>query len=407
MNHFLYFLALICALSYGTKPICPITRKELSIITYDPHPSDFLKDWIDPTIKLSPAPPLLGKQMGQVQTLGRPPLGYELDGDVKVFRLIAQPVEQYLTTGEEADYHDLIPPDYFVKGTGMHKPIVKKIRVWGYNGMTPGPTIEVNEGDRIRVILKNELPEPTSIHWHGVELPNDMDGATPETNRPVLPGETFTYEFTLYQSGTLMYHSGYNVMKQDDMGMHGMLVVHPKKYEHRIDRDIAIFLQQFGLPSGNPYPNLVTMDFNWFAFNGLSAPSIPKITVLQGERVRIRFANVIMDSHPIHIHGYIWTLVGTEGGPIQKSAQIKGSTINVPPGTTRDVEFVAWNPGLWRLHCHKLHHVVNAHPESPMGIMPHGGMFTIMEVIPKDKNAQWKHPSEEKKGITFIQKDAS
>lgn len=149
------------------------------------------------------------------------------------------------------------------------------------------------------------------------------------------------------------------------------------------------------------------MEFNWFAFNGLAAPSIPKITVNQGERVRLRFGNVIMASHPIHIHGYIWTLVGTEGGPVKKSAQIKGSTINVPPGTTRDVEFVAWNPGLWRLHCHKLHHIVNAHPDSPMGIMPHGGMYTIVEVIPKNKNAPWKHPSEQNQVIELMKKDNS
>ena len=127
------------------------------------------------------------------------------------------------------------------------------------------------------------------------------------------------------------------------------------------------------------------MDFNWFLFNGHAAPTIPMITVNQGERVRLRFANTIMDSHPIHLHGYRWEEVGTEGGPIPLSARRKGSTINVPPGTTRDVEFVANNPGLWRLHCHKLHHITNAHTDVPMGIMAHGGMFTIVNVIPKNE----------------------
>ncbi len=339
---------------------------------------------------------LMGKQMGTVETLGVPPLGYELDGNVKVFHLIAQPIEKYLTDGKKPDYYDLVPPENRV-AHDHHPPIVQKIKCWGYNGTTPGPTIEAYEGDRIRIVLKNELPEPTSIHWHGLEVPNDQDGAAPETARPVLPGETFVYEFTLYQSGTLMYHSGYNIMKQDHYGLQGMLVIHPKKYEKKIDRDIAIFLQQFTLMPGNKDPNLVSNEFNWFTFNGFAAPSIPKITIHQGERVRLRFANTIMDAHPIHIHGYVWEEVGTEGGPIPLSARRKGSTIQVPAGTTRDVEFVAWNPGLWRLHCHMLHHVINAHADVPMGIMPHGGMFTLVHVIPKDPNAPWQHP----RGLEF------
>jgi hypothetical protein len=350
--------------------------------------------WHNAQITPSLPPPLTGTQMGKVTTLGVPPLGYEMDGKVKVFHLIAQPIEQYISDGKKPDYYDLIPEGNRVEW-GMTMPfITKKFKGWGYNGSSPGPTIECTEGDRIRIILKNELPEPTSIHWHGVELPNAMDGATPETHKPVMPGQTFTYEFTLYQSGTLMYHSGYNIMKQDGYGLQGMLVVHPKKPEHIIDRDIAIFLQQFSLPVGNDNPNLVSNDFNWFAFNGRSAPFIPAIRVKQGERVRLRFANVIMDSHPIHLHGYVWEEVGTEGGPIQPSARRKGSTINVAAGTTRDVEFVAWNPGLWRIHCHKLHHVINAHAQAPMGIMPHGGMFTLLYVEPTDPTAPWRHPNQ-------------
>jgi hypothetical protein len=353
--------------------------------------------WANPKIQPSPAPTLMGKQMGVVETLGILPLGYERDGNVKVFHLIAQPIKKVIVDETKAaDYEHLIPEKNKLDSMYKHhhKPIIQKIRAWGYNGTTPGPTIEATEGDRIRVILKNELPEPTSIHWHGIELPNDQDGATPETNRPILPGETFTYEFTLYQSGTFMYHSGYNVMKQDDYGLHGMLVVHPKKYENEIDRDIAIFLQQWRIRPGNKDPDLVSMDFNWFTFNGFAAPNIPMIKVKEGDRVRIRFANVIMMSHPIHIHGHTWWVVGTEGGPIPKSAQWPGNTISVSPGTTRDVEFIAWNPGLWRLHCHKLHHIMNDHGDVPLGIMNHGGMFTLLYVEPKDPKAPWQHPKE-------------
>lgn len=351
--------------------------------------------WENKHIPPSPPPPLMGKQMGKINTIGIPPLGYTLDGNVKIFRLIAQPVERTIVDeSKKTDWEDLIPKKNLLHDIHKHLPIIQKLKAWGYNGVTPGPTIEVDEGDRVRIIVKNELPEPTSIHWHGLEIPNNMDGATPETNRPILPGETFTYEFTVYQSGTFIYHSGFNVAKQDDYGLQGFFISHPKKYDHEIDRDIAIFLQQWKLLPGIENPNLTDMEFNWFTFNGLAAPNIPMITVNQGERVRLRFGNVIMMSHPIHLHGYAWKVVGTEGGPIPVSAQWPGNTISVAPGTTRDVEFVAWNPGLWRLHCHKLHHIMNAHAAVPLPIMQHGGMFTILYVKPNKLNEPWKHPKE-------------
>ncbi len=344
--------------------------------------------WNDPKITISPPSKLTGKQMGSVETLGGNPLGYTMDGNVKVFHLTAQPIEQWMVDGKQADWVDLVPKKNKQYQHWM-KPLKQKIKCWGYNGTTPGPTIEATEGDRVRIVVKNELPEPTSVHWHGFLIPNKEDGATPETARPIMPGEMFTYEFTLKQSGTLMYHSGYNPMKQDDYGLMGLFIIHPKNgYEEKIDKDVAIFLQQFSIRPGNVFPDLTTMDFNWFLFNGHAATSIQMITVNEGERVRLRFANTIMDSHPIHLHGFIWEQVGTEGGPIPKTARIKGSTINVPPGTTRDVEFVADNPGLWRMHCHKLHHIVNAHADVPMGIMANGGMFTQLYVIPKSQSVK-------------------
>jgi FtsP/CotA-like multicopper oxidase with cupredoxin domain len=210
-----------------------------------------------------------------------------------------------------------------------------------------------------------------------------MDGAGGVTQKPTPPGGTFTYEFSLHQVGTYMYHTGFNMMKQDGMGLGGFFVIHPKKYKHRVQKDYAIMLHAFALLPGNDRPNLVTMDFNWFTFNGKVAPDIEVMTVRQGERVRIRFGNLTMTSHPIHLHGHTWKVVGTEGGPIPESAQWPGNTINVPPGTTRDVEFIASNPGVWRIHCHKLHHVINAHADIPMGVMPRGGMFTFLNVIPR------------------------
>jgi FtsP/CotA-like multicopper oxidase with cupredoxin domain len=336
--------------------------------------------WADPNIAISPPPRLVGSQMGTVHTLNVPPLGYEMDGDVKVFTLIAQPVKRFFTEGRMPDESFINPSNRFTGGMRhMHEP--KEVKLWGYNGSVPGPTIEVIQGDRVRMIMKNELPEPTSIHWHGLEVPNEMDGAGGVTQPPTPPRSSFIYEFTVHQVGTFMYHTGFNMMKQDGMGLGGFFVIHPQKPKHKIDRDFAIMLQAFALLPGNDRPNLVTMDFNWFTFNGKVAPDIEVMTVKRGDRVRIRFANLTMSSHPIHLHGHTWKVVGTEGGPIPKSAQWPGNTVNVPPGTTRDVEFIASNPGVWRLHCHKLHHVINAHADIPMGTMPRGGMFTFLRVV--------------------------
>lgn len=351
--------------------------------------------WSNPKIKPSFPPLLTGKQMGVVITPGIAPLGFEMDGNVKVFRLYAQPIEQYITDGNEAEYEKLIPKKNKFSYNKMHyHPIIQKIHAWGFNGTTPGPTIEVNEGDRIRLVIKNELPEPLSVHSHGIELPNNQDGAGGFAEPVIMPGETRQYEYTLYQSGTAFYHGEFNLMKATSYGLVGAIVIHPKEYKYVIDKQFVITLQEWRILPGNVDPDLVSLDFNWFTFNGKSAPNIPTITVQQGDRVRIRLINSSMNNHPIHMHGHTWRVVGTEGGPIPESAQWPGNTVDVPPGSSRDVEFVAWNPGLWFFHCHKVHHVINAHADVPLGVMPHGGMFTIVHVVPNDPKAPWKHPSE-------------
>lgn len=351
----------------------------------------------DPAWPYSAPPPLMGRQMGKVHTLNIPPLGYELDGEVKVFHLTAQPVRQELTDG---NYDRLMLPEmkkFMTPAAMMTKARMppKELVGWGYNGNIPGPTIELTEGDRVRIVLKNELPEPTSIHWHGFEIPNAQDGAAPEAQPPVMPGQTYEYEFTVFQTGTLLYHSGFNIMKQDFLGLGGLVVIHPLDPPHKIDRDFAILHQEWVLKPGNPNPDITGMDFNWLSFNGKVAPSIEVMTVRQGDRVRIRQGNLSMDSHPIHLHGYTFKIVGTTGGPIPESAQWPEVTVNVWPGSTRDIEFVAWNPGVWRFHCHKLHHVMNGMTDMPMGIMQKGGMFTLLHVLPKDPAAPFRHPMEE------------
>ena len=259
-----------------------------------------------------------------------------MEGGVKVFHLIAQPVKREFTAGLIVD-------------------------AWGYNGVTPGPTIEAVEGDRVRILVENRLPEGTSIHWHGFILPNGMDGVGGLNQPKIGPGETFVYEFTLKQHGTLMYHPHFDEMVQIAMGMQGFFIIHPRDESvRRVDRDFAIFLNEWFIKPGTSKPDpTVMLDFNVFTFNSRVFPGTEPLLVRRGDRVRIRLANLSMDSHPIHFHGHRFYVTGTPGGPIHESAWLPEATVNVPVGTTRDIEFYADNPGDWAFHCHKTHHTMN------------------------------------------------
>jgi FtsP/CotA-like multicopper oxidase with cupredoxin domain len=264
-------------------------------------------------------------------------LPWVMKGGVKEFHLIAEPVKREFAPG-------------------------MVVNCWGYNGQTPGPTLEAVEGERVRILVTNKLAEPTTVHWHGIITPNGMDGVGGLTQRHISPGETYLYEFTLRQHGAQMYHPHSDEMVQMAMGMEGFFVIHPKDgYPEPVDRHFLIFLQEWSISPGSftPDPNVMT-DFNIFTFNSRVWPGTEPLVVKLGERVRVSFANLSMDSHPIHFHGHRWWLVGTDGGAVPRTARIPESTINVPPGTTRTVEFVADNPGDWPLHCHKNHHAMNA-----------------------------------------------
>ena len=263
-------------------------------------------------------------------------LPYEMDGNVKVFRLVAEPVKREFAPG-------------------------MIVNCWGYNGQTPGPTIEAVEGDRVRIFVTNKLPESTSVHWHGVVLPNGMDGVGGVTQPHIKPGETYKYEFVLKQNGTQMYHPHSDEMTQMALGMQGFFIIHPKTAKRKIDRDFCIFLQEWNVEPGSATPNpLIMTDFNLFTFNSRVFPGTAPLVVKTGERVRVRLANLSMDSHPIHFHGHQGWETATDGGPIPESAWWPATTVNVPPGTTRDMEFIADNPGDWAFHCHKNHHTMNA-----------------------------------------------
>lgn len=234
------------------------------------------------------------------------------------------------------------------------------VNCWGYNGEAPGPSIEATEGDRVRIYVTNKLPEATSVHWHGILLPNGMDGVSGLNQRKIRPGETFRYQFKLRQHGTQMYHPHSDEMTQMALGMMGFFIIHPKNETPRVDRDFAIFLNEWYVKPGTATPDPTVMfDFNLFTFNGKVYPATDPLVVRTGQRVRLRFGNLSMDSHPIHIHGFRFGVTGTDGGSIPPSAQWPETTVAVPVGATRDVEFVADTPGDWALHCHKTHHTMN------------------------------------------------
>ena len=284
------------------------------------------------------APGQPGRDYKPTVTPGGATLPWKIIDGVKVYHLVAQEVDHEFAPGLRA-------------------------LCWGYNGRVHGPTIEAVEGDRVRIYVTNKLPSPTSVHWHGIFLPNGMDGVSGLNQKPIPPGKTFRYEWTFKQSGTFMYHSHHDEMVQMALGMLGMIVVHPRPAPagYRVDRDFVILLSEWKIVPGAKRPDPLEMtDFNVLTMNAKAFPGTAPLVCRTGERVRIRFGNLsAMDHHPIHIHGYYWKIVATDGGPIPPSAQWPETTVLVPVGSTRDVEFIADAPGDWAMHCHMTHHVMN------------------------------------------------
>ncbi|MGH8672312.1 MAG: multicopper oxidase family protein, partial [Burkholderiales bacterium] len=284
-----------------------------------------------------PLPPPAGSSYTPVVTLNGSTLPWKMQNGVKVFHLTAEPVKREFAPG-------------------------MVVNCWGYNGQTPGPTIEAVEGDRVRILVTNNLKEHTTIHWHGIFLPNGMDGVGGLNQPHIKPGQTYVYEFKLRQNGTFMYHPHADEMLQMALGMMGLFIIHPKVPERpRIDRDYAFMLHNFDVKPGTATPDPAVMtDFNMWTFNSRVFPGIDPLVARVGERVRIRIANLSMHEHPIHIHGHAFEVTGTDAGWIPPSARYKETTMLVPVGNIRVGEFVAEEPGDWALHCHKAHHTMNA-----------------------------------------------
>lgn len=262
-----------------------------------------------------------------------PDMPWRLENGVKVFHIVAEHVRTEFVPGRVVD-------------------------AWGFNGSVPGPTIQVNEGDRVRLIVENRLPEVFSMHWHGLEIPVNMDGMPGLSQDPIQPGERFAYEFTLHQNGTFFYHS--HMAMQELMGMIGVFIIHPRRaHTPRVDRDFGIVLQGWAILPNNTVPNTLAMEFNWLTMNGKAGPATTPMLVKLGERVRIRLVNLSMDHHPIHIHGHQFYVTGTEGGRLRTTAIMPENTVLVGVAQARDVEFVANNEGDWHFHCHLPHHMMN------------------------------------------------
>lgn len=271
-----------------------------------------------------------------VHTLNGWTLPYKMDNGIKEFHLVAEEVDHEFAPGCRA-------------------------KCWGYNGSTPGPTIEAIEGDRVRILVTNRLKEHTSVHWHGILLPSGMDGVGGLSQPQIGPGETYAYEFTLKQNGTYLYHPHADEMVQVAVGMMGLFIIHPRDREAlAVDRDYAFILHNWALHPGTYRPDPAVMqEFDLWTFNSKVFPAIQSVVARAGERVRLRIGNLSMWNHPIHLHGHRYEVTGSDGGRWPREQWRRETTEIVGVGQTRDIEFIA-TAGDWALHCHMSHHTMNA-----------------------------------------------
>jgi hypothetical protein len=316
-------------------------------------------------VDVKPLPPVLpGKGYKPVVVPNGAALPFKIVGGVKVFHLIAEEVDHAFDSGLRA-------------------------KCWGFNGWVNSTVIEAVEGERIRIYVTNRLPVATSIHWHGVNLPNGMDGVGGLTQPPIKAGETVKYEFTLRQHGSQMFHSHHDEMTQIGMGMIGMFIIHPRNPspEYHVDRDFSLMLSEWTIEAGTSRSNTLKMnDFNTLTINGKVFPSTAPLICRTGDKVRIRIGNLgAMDHHPIHIHGHHFRITATDGEDIPLSAQWPETTVLVGVGQTRNIEFIADAPGDWAMHCHMTHHMMNqmGHEFPNMvGVNPEGLDKRLQPLLP-------------------------
>ncbi len=283
-----------------------------------------------------PPPPPNGRPFNPVVTLNGWSLPWRMNKGVKEFHLVCEPVVREFAPG-------------------------MKVNMWGFNGSSPGPTIEAVEGDRIRIFVTNRLPEPTAIHGHGLMLPSGMDGVSGLTQPGIPVGKTFVYEFDLLRPGSHFYHTHLDEQLQLAMGLYGSLIVHPRDPRQlAVDRDYMFIMAAYDVEPGAMTPKISTMtDFNMWTWNNRIFPGIDPFVARSGERVRIRIGNLTMTNHPIHMHGPHFEVTGTDGGWVPKAARWPEVTVDVGVGQIRAIEFDAV-AGDWAIHCHKAHHTMGA-----------------------------------------------
>jgi FtsP/CotA-like multicopper oxidase with cupredoxin domain len=283
-------------------------------------------------------------------------LPFRMEGEVKVFELTPSVVRWAILPGVTVD-------------------------AYAYNGQIPGPRIHIKQGDRVRIVVHNKLPEGTTIHWHGMILPNEMDGPAHITQHPILPGESFTYEFTAIQFGTYFYHPHEKPDRTQALGLYGALIIDPANpsAEVRADHDYVIQLQEWLRREGLTYPAMPMdgMQANFFTINGRAYPATDTIRMRVGETLKVRFIGTHNGSiHPMHIHGGPFRVVARDGEPIPIAGRFLADTINVGPGQRYDVIWRAQRPGKWLIHCHIPHHTTNNNVEEKGG----GGLMVVIDV---------------------------
>lgn len=252
------------------------------------------------------------------------------------------------------------------------------VRAWTYNGQLPGPELRVREGDTVRVLVKNSLPVPTTIHWHGIDVANNMDGVPGVTQDPIQPGKTFTYQFVAKPAGTRWYHSHQDPEVQVPLGLYGPLIVEPRgsappagqPAAQPYDRDYTVMLQEWALGltpevaigvegALPPKTHSKELDHDFFLMNGRIGEAIPPLMIKQGQRIRIRLINAGSLVHSIHLHGHQFKIIATDGNPVPPAAQLTKDTVTLGPAERYDLEITGESPGYWMFHCHMEHHMAN------------------------------------------------
>ena len=255
----------------------------------------------------------------------------------------------------------------------------KRVAAWAYNGIVPGPVIRVRSGERVRIRFTNNLPEETTIHWHGIGVPNAMDGVPGVTQEPIKPGEEFTYEFVARPAGnprgggTFLYHSHVDEDRQMSAGLYGAFVIDPPGKQRKVAVDRTLMVSEMSADEQGRVRGAMQMEGmfpNFFTINGKSFPDTETIEVPAGERVRLRLVNAGQFAHPLHLHGTAFRVVARDGHPVAAPYE-RRDTVGLESGERVDIEFKL-PKGKWILHCHIGHHLTND------GQGP-GGLMTVIE----------------------------